>query len=103
MKAVDINASHTGIGADLPSDHRDGSGQDAAMEAYQWFLLGMMVAWTPGLLVLALMLRRRNIGHDPLHERGAQRADRRRHSPNSGQAMDLVQTDRRVTGRALKS
>ena len=39
------------------------------MEPYQWFLLGMMVAWTPGLLVLALMLRRRNIGHDPLHER----------------------------------
>jgi hypothetical protein len=27
------------------------------MEAYQWFLLGMMVAWTPGLLALALMLR----------------------------------------------
>jgi len=30
------------------------------MEAYQWFLLGMMVAWTPGLLVLALMLRQRH-------------------------------------------
>jgi len=27
------------------------------MEAYQWFLLGMMVAWTPSLLALALMLR----------------------------------------------
>jgi len=27
------------------------------MQAYQWFLLGMMVAWTPGLLALALMLR----------------------------------------------
>jgi hypothetical protein len=31
------------------------------MQAYQWFLLGMMVAWTPGLLALALMLRRHNI------------------------------------------
>jgi hypothetical protein len=30
------------------------------MESYQWFLLGMMVAWTPSLLALALalMLRR---------------------------------------------
>ena len=27
------------------------------METYQWFLLGMMVAWTPSLLALALMLR----------------------------------------------
>jgi hypothetical protein len=27
------------------------------METYQWFLLGMLVAWTPGLLALALMLR----------------------------------------------
>jgi len=69
------------------------------MEPYQWFLLGMMVAWTPGLLVLALMLRRRNIGHDPLHERGQpQRADQ--HSHSHAQAMDLVQIDR---SRALKS
>jgi hypothetical protein len=30
------------------------------MEAYQWFLLGMMVAWTPSLLALALTLWRRN-------------------------------------------
>jgi hypothetical protein len=29
------------------------------MEAYKWFLLGMMVAWTPGLLALALILWRR--------------------------------------------
>jgi hypothetical protein len=28
------------------------------MEAYKWFLLGMMVAWTPGLLALALILWR---------------------------------------------
>jgi hypothetical protein len=28
------------------------------MRAYQWFLLGMMFAWTPSLLVLAMMLRR---------------------------------------------
>jgi hypothetical protein len=30
------------------------------VHAYQWFLLGMMFAWTPGLLVLAVMLRRRD-------------------------------------------
>jgi hypothetical protein len=30
------------------------------MEAYQWFLLGMMVAWMPGLLALALLLWRSN-------------------------------------------
>jgi hypothetical protein len=30
------------------------------MEAYHWFLLGMMVAWTPGLLALALLLWRSN-------------------------------------------
>jgi len=73
------------------------------MEAYQWFLLGMMVAWTPGLLVLALMLRRHKIGHDPhISHDGPQRADRRRHSP--ARAMDLVQIDRRTTARrALKS
>jgi hypothetical protein len=28
------------------------------MRAYQWFLLGMMFAWTPSLLVLAVMLPR---------------------------------------------
>jgi hypothetical protein len=28
------------------------------MEAYQWFLFGVMVAWTPGFLTLALMLWR---------------------------------------------
>jgi len=31
------------------------------MKAYQWFLLGMMVAWTPGLLALAFMLWRNHI------------------------------------------
>jgi hypothetical protein len=30
------------------------------MEAYQWFLLGMMVALTPGLLVLAIALWRQH-------------------------------------------
>jgi len=74
--------------------HGGNLGGNAVMESYQWFLLGVMVAWTPGLLVLALMLRRRNIGR-------AQHADRQRHSPV--QAMDLVQIDRRATGRALKS
>jgi hypothetical protein len=34
------------------------------MKAYQWFLLGMMVRWTPGLLVLALMLRQHDIGQN---------------------------------------
>jgi len=28
------------------------------MKAYQWFLFGMMVAWTPGLVALAIMLWR---------------------------------------------
>jgi hypothetical protein len=32
------------------------------MDPYQWFLLGMMVAWTPGLVALMLMLTR---GKDP--------------------------------------
>jgi hypothetical protein len=26
------------------------------MQSYQWFLLGMMVAWTPALIVLAVIL-----------------------------------------------
>jgi hypothetical protein len=34
------------------------------MKAYQWFLLGMMFAWTPGLLAMALMLRQHGIGQD---------------------------------------
>jgi hypothetical protein len=52
------------------------------MEAYQWFLLGMMVAWTPSLLALALMLPRHkskqrgqqwseNTAADKPHERTA--------------------------------
>jgi hypothetical protein len=28
------------------------------MDPYQWFFLGMMVAWTPGLVALALILSR---------------------------------------------
>jgi hypothetical protein len=28
------------------------------MQPYEWFLLGMMVAWIPALVVLAVMLRR---------------------------------------------
>jgi len=28
------------------------------MDPYQWFFLGMMVAWRPGLVALALMLSR---------------------------------------------
>jgi hypothetical protein len=26
------------------------------MESYQWFLLGAMAAWTPGLIILAVAL-----------------------------------------------
>jgi hypothetical protein len=32
------------------------SGSD--MDSYKWFLLGMMAAWTPGMILLALMLMR---------------------------------------------
>ena len=110
---MDKNASHTGIGAGLPSHPLGSDGTrwnsslfvelssgwsrvGAAMEPYQWFLLGVMVAWTPGLLMLALVLRRR---HDPFHERGPELADRH----HRARAKDLIQVDRRVTGRALKS
>jgi hypothetical protein len=31
------------------------------MEAYQWFLFGMLVAWTPSLVVLAVMLRKQHL------------------------------------------
>jgi hypothetical protein len=31
------------------------------MQAYQWFLLGLMVAWTPSLVVLAVILRKQNL------------------------------------------
>ncbi len=99
-EAVDKKASRAGMAAGQPLKII-GKRVGPAVESYQWFLLGMMVAWTPGLLVLALMLRRRNIGHDP---RGPQRADRRRHNPNYAQTMDMVQIDRRATARrALKS
>jgi len=35
----------------------------ALMEPYQWFLLGMMAAWTPGLLILAVALCQ--VDHQP--------------------------------------
>ena len=47
------------------------------MEAYQWFLLGMMVAWTPGLVVLALMLRQRNCSRQRGHQQLAHTAKAR--------------------------
>jgi hypothetical protein len=28
------------------------------MEPYQWFLLGMMVAWTPSMILFAMLLAR---------------------------------------------
>jgi hypothetical protein len=31
------------------------------MEAYQWFLFGMIVALTPSLVVLAVSLRKQNL------------------------------------------
>jgi hypothetical protein len=34
--------------------------EGAPMEAYQWFLFGMMVSWTLCLVVLAVMLRKAN-------------------------------------------
>jgi len=47
---------------------KDLQGGNAAMEAYKWFLLGMMVAWTPGLLALALILWRRHIDRDSIDD-----------------------------------
>jgi len=37
------------------------------MEAYQWFLLGMMAAWTPAMVVIAILLARS--AHDPSERR----------------------------------
>jgi hypothetical protein len=59
----------SGIGQNLPFILIIGKklAGGAAMEAYKWFMLGMMVAWMPSLLVLALMLRRHhidNLGQD---------------------------------------
>ena len=34
------------------------------MQSHHWFLLGMMVAWTPSLIILAVMLRSDAIVHD---------------------------------------
>jgi len=34
------------------------------MDGYQWFLLGVMVAWTPGLVTLALTLRQQGVDQD---------------------------------------
>jgi hypothetical protein len=42
------------------SSYREAGGV-TAMEDYLWFLLGMLVVWTPGLLALALLLRRSSI------------------------------------------
>jgi hypothetical protein len=33
------------------------------MEPYQWFLVGVMAAWTPGLVALAVMLGLSNSEH----------------------------------------
>jgi hypothetical protein len=39
------------------------------MEAYQWFLLGLLVVWMPGLLVLALLLWRSIVGQNSADNR----------------------------------
>jgi hypothetical protein len=67
--SVDNSNKGTGIGEGLPSHLRESAGPMephpwlslvgvASMEAYQWFLLGMMAAWMPLALALALMLWR---------------------------------------------
>jgi predicted sugar kinase len=63
VNIVHIKESHTGIGSACRLALIVGkqAREAAKMEAYQWFLLGMMVAWTPGLLTLALMLRKDHI------------------------------------------
>jgi hypothetical protein len=74
---VDNPASRPGIGKNLPfhswgveldgtrrflsSYHWHDHGWGSAMQGYQWFLLGVMAAWTPGLVVLALALRQNSI------------------------------------------
>ena len=32
------------------------------MEPWQWFIAGMITAWTPGMIVLAILLRRQGEG-----------------------------------------
>ena len=44
---------------------------EAAMQPYQWFLLGVMVAWTPGLVALALTLRQPDVDQDGGSPHGA--------------------------------
>jgi len=34
------------------------------MEPFQWFLLGVLVAWTPSMLVLMMMLHEVGISRD---------------------------------------
>jgi hypothetical protein len=43
------------------------------MENYQWFLLGVMVAWTPGAIVVTVLMLR------PLHDRAAPGPSELRH------------------------
>ena len=43
---------------------------NGTMESYQWFLLGIMVAWTPGLLALALVLWRHDVVDSSCSRRG---------------------------------
>jgi hypothetical protein len=43
------------------------------MQAYQWFLLGMLVAWTPGLIVLAVMLRQASAALSEIETKNGER------------------------------
>jgi hypothetical protein len=51
------------------------------MQPYEWFLLGMMVAWIPALVVLAVMLRR---AFTKPTEAGTEGRTRKRHWWNRG-------------------
>src|SRR5215468_8879230 len=56
-----------GLGNDRPSAPPGAvSGcrqREEAMESYQWFLLGMMAAWMPSIVALALLLPRSREPH----------------------------------------
>jgi hypothetical protein len=69
------------------------------MESYQWFLLGMMVAVTPSLVVLGLLLVRCNdSADDPASENLSREAYRAHHiaaasKPATRSAPQLCQSD----------
>jgi hypothetical protein len=49
------------------------------MDSYKWFLLGIMAAWTPGMILLALMLMRDVVFQTgTVEERSEERSDKQR-------------------------